>query len=314
MTLLTPCSDTYTVLDCEDRVIAVLLAPPKDGEDRQPNERWNAVTGRAGTLFENVRLSGEKRHAFPDKLTHHRRGDFTALSFGISYGGGQTKPGELRHSKTRMKLIDRIERSPDVQQIAGHGNEGLASFFPKPAVHMREALLDLLDSDPTLEMPFKNSAYPTATANLGPETACLLHNDCTNFPGLACAITALGPFNADTGGQMLLIDLRLRIRFPAGCTILLSSAGLRHGNLPVADGERRYSFTQYCTGGIMRWVRHGMRPAGDLTEEERVELDGPKGEGWARQLGRLSKYNELQKDRAFMIEKEKELSARKRRP
>ncbi|KAI0038769.1 hypothetical protein FA95DRAFT_1505085, partial [Auriscalpium vulgare] len=295
------------ILDVEDRIIAVLLGPPADDEDRPLNESWNAVTGRAATLFETTRRFGEKTRAFPDKFVNHRRGNFTAVSFGLSYGGGQTVPGTLRHTKGRLAVVDRLRRSKDVDRIAGHGSRGLASFFPQPCQGMREDLHELLQEYPELELPFKSSAYPTATANLGPQTACLDHNDCTNYPSLACSVTALGSFDADKGGHMYFWDLGLRVRFPAGSTILLSSAGLRHGNLPVQPGERRYSFTQYCPGGLLRWVRHGMRPAGDLSPEERERLDGPEGEGWETQLARLSKYNELREDREAMLRREKEV-------
>ncbi|KAI0040592.1 hypothetical protein FA95DRAFT_1471981, partial [Auriscalpium vulgare] len=283
--------DTYLILDVEERIIAVLLGRPEDNEDGPLNDSWNAAMARNAALFETTREFGEKHRAFPDKLVHHRRGNFTAVSFGISYGGGQLV------GVPRAAVVDRLRSSKDVGRMAGHQSRGLASFFPQPYQHMREGMRELCEADPTLELPFRTSAYPTATANLGPDTVCLDHNDCTNFPSLACAITALGSFDADKGGQLYFWDLGLRVRFPAGSTILLSSAGLRHGNLPIQPGEKRYSFTQYCPGALLRWVRHGMRPAGSLSPEERERLDGSEGEGWERQLERLSRYNTLQEDR-----------------
>ncbi|KAI0038963.1 hypothetical protein FA95DRAFT_1612970 [Auriscalpium vulgare] len=302
-----PDSDTYVILDLEERVIAVLLGRPEDGEDRPLNECWKATAGRVATLFETSRKYGEKHDAFPDKLVHHRRGNFTAVSFGMSYGGGQKVPGMLRHTKARQAVVDRFQRSKDLARFAGHGSRGLSAFFPQPYQHMREGLHDLCQEYPDLKLPFKTSVYPTVTANLGPDTTTLDHNDCTNFPSLACAITPFGNFDADKGGQLYFWDLGLRVRFPAGSTILLSSAGLRHGNLPIQPGEKRYSFTQYCPGGLLRWVRHGMRPAGDLSPEERDRLDGAGGEGWERQLERLSKYSNLQEDREALLRREREL-------
>ncbi|KAI0065657.1 hypothetical protein BV25DRAFT_1791011, partial [Artomyces pyxidatus] len=103
------------------------------------------------------------------------------------------------------------------------------------------------------------SAYPMATANLGPSTICVDHHDCGNYPSLPHTITALGSFNPDKGGHLYMWELKLKVRFPPGSTILLSSAGIRHGNVPIQPGEKRYSFTQYCPGGLHRWVRHGFR-------------------------------------------------------
>ncbi|KAI0039275.1 hypothetical protein FA95DRAFT_1504379 [Auriscalpium vulgare] len=296
--------ETYAILDVEERIIAVLLGRPADDDDRPLNESVRAAAERVATLFETSRKAGEKRRAFPDKLVHHRRENFTALSFGMSYGGGQTVS---RSASGRQTIVDRLRRSKDLDRFAGHGSRGLSAFFPQPYQHMREGLHDLCQAYPDLKPPFKSSAYPTATANLGPDTTTLNHNDCTNFPSLACAITAFGSFDADKGGQLYFWDMSLRVRFPAGSTILLSSAGLRHGNLPIQPNETRYSFTQYCPGGLLRWVRHGMRPAGDLSVEEHDQLDGAEGEGWEAQLERLSKYSELQEDRESMRRREREL-------
>ncbi|KAJ6546112.1 hypothetical protein DFH09DRAFT_927492, partial [Mycena vulgaris] len=54
-----------------------------------------------------------------------------------------------------------------------------------------------------------------------------------------------------------------------GYTILIPSAAIFHSNIPVAEGECRYSFTQYTAGGLFRWVEHGFK-----TEEQ--YLEGPK--------------------------------------
>lgn len=132
----------------------------------------------------------------------------------------------------------------------------------------------LREHQPSLRPNLSNSAYPCITFNLGPQTVCNAHNDSTNYPGVPCAITPLGTFDPDEGGELVFYDYKLIVRFPPASTALLSSAGVRHGNKPIRKGEKRYSVTQFCVGGLKRWVRHGFRPASHLSDEERARLDG----------------------------------------
>lgn len=215
-----------------------------------------------------------------------------------------------RGSEKHATMVEDLLSDPDVGQIAGfqsgecpltiacpshidRRSEALVAYFPKVYQHMRESLAALYASQPELRPNFNNSAYPTATFNLGPQTVCEPHNDTTNYPGLACAITSLGWFDADAGGCLYVYDLFLKIRFPAGSTILLSSAGLRHGNAPIQENEKRFSFTQYCIGGILHWVWHGFCLAKSLPKAKRARLDAGQ---WEAQLARLSKYDELEQD------------------
>ncbi|KAI0060327.1 hypothetical protein BV25DRAFT_1807721 [Artomyces pyxidatus] len=292
----------YLILDCNRRIIGALVGRPREEDGRVEEERWDASMQRLAGLFKACRETYSD--TFTKKQVKHRRGNFAAVSFGVSYGGGQTRPGNLAVTKAQAPMVLALRSSPDMKRVAGFGSEALAAYFPKPYDHMREAVDGLYARQPELERNFENSEYPTATANLGPDTVCDPHNDCTNFPGLACCITALGGFNPDLGGYFCMWDLGLKIRFPPASTILVSSAGVRHSNTPIQKGEERYSFTQYCPGGNLRWARHGYRPAYKLTPTERLRLDGGAGEGWAEQLARLSTWDSLAKDRAYLVEQE----------
>ncbi|KAI0058492.1 hypothetical protein BV25DRAFT_1810545, partial [Artomyces pyxidatus] len=303
---------TFAILDNEERIIGILLGKPQDGDKRSPQECWDACAARIAEAFEKERSTHEK--AFAKKDVH--RGDFASVSFGPSYGGGQVAPGNLCVLGAKGKIVKRLLELPELQRLAGHQSEGLASFFPKAYHDMRVDLAALYKGYPEIRPNFVNSAYPTAAANLGPSTICVDHIDCSNYPSLPCAITALGAFNPDLGGHLYMWDLKLKIRFPPGSTILLSSAGIRHGNVPIeADwwpiqpGETRYSFTQYCPGGLRRWVRHGFRPALSLSKRERDALDGVGDEGLLRQLSRLSKYDELKQDREWLVAQERAFAA-----
>ncbi|KAI0262753.1 hypothetical protein BC834DRAFT_828556, partial [Gloeopeniophorella convolvens] len=223
-----------------------------------------------------------------------RRGGFSTISFGLSYGGGQETPGFLSRRGPKDRVIGALLASSDVGRIAGFQSSTLRYWFPLALSHMRRSIEPLTKSKP---VNFKHSEYPTATANLGPQTVCLGHNDSTNYPGLPCAVTAMGSFDPDFGGHLVLPDLSLKVRFPAGCTVLLPSAGLRHGNTPVSEGETRYSFTQYCPGGLLRWVRYGLKPKKHVPADEARKIDAVSDDGWGAQLSRFSKLEEVVEDR-----------------
>jgi hypothetical protein len=128
---------------------------------------------------------------------------------------------------------------------------------------------------------------------LGPQTACIPHLDLANLAFGYCAITSVGEFDPTKGGHLVLWDSRLVIEFPPGSTVLLSSAVLTHSNVPVASYERRYSFTQYCAGGLFRWVDNGFQTASGyqkmLNLEQRVTLKQASELRWKEGLALLPK-------------------------
>ncbi|KIJ65753.1 hypothetical protein HYDPIDRAFT_64722, partial [Hydnomerulius pinastri MD-312] len=85
------------------------------------------------------------------------------------------------------------------------------------------------------------------------------HLDSANVSHGWCSIWAGGKFDPKKGGHMVLFDLKLVVEFPSGSTVLIPSSTVSHGNVPIADGETQVSFTQYCAGGLIRWVQHGFR-------------------------------------------------------
>ena len=88
------------------------------------------------------------------------------------------------------------------------------------------------------------------------------------------------------------------IEFPPGSTILIPSATLRHSNVAIQPGEKRFSITQYTAGGLFRWVDHGFQPSEDyisgLDGEQLVE-EGLKSAGrWAEGINLFSTLTSLQ--------------------
>jgi hypothetical protein len=112
---------------------------------------------------------------------------------------------------------------------------------------------------PRLQWNFAWSVFAACTFNFGPHAITVPHLDFGNLAWGWCAITALGTFDPDVGGHLILWDLKLVIRFPPGSTILIPSAIICHSNVPVGLHERRFSFTQYTAGGLFRWIRNGFK-------------------------------------------------------
>ena len=114
-----------------------------------------------------------------------------------------------------------------------------------------------------------------------------------------CAITAGGRFDHTKGGHLYLVDLKLVIEFPAGSTILLPSAVLRHGNTAIDPEENRLSFTQYAAGGLFRWVEYGFQTWNNLKASNGKlahKVLENRAKNWGYFLNLFSKVDELQKD------------------
>jgi len=154
--------------------------------------------------------------------------------------------------------------------------------------------------NPLLLRPFANSVFGSLTVNFGPWTVCFGHRDGANLPYGWCAITALGLFNWKKGGHLVLWDLKLVIEFPPGVTILIPSSVFRHRNTTIDASETRYSFAQYTSGGLFRWVDHGYQLDEDYfaslktPEQQRRERVTRQGR-WRKGLKMFSTLAELRK-------------------
>lgn len=177
----------------------------------------------------------------------------------------------------------------------------LGFFFPKVWSHLNDALGALYGHVPSLRRPFSASIYPSMAFNCGRQTVCFDHRDQGNAPGVPCVVTAFGDFDHTKGGHLVLFDLKLIIELPSGCSILLPSGALRHGNTRVGAAESRTSFTQYCPGGLLRYVAYGMRTEKEVPKEEKASVLGDPGARWEDVVGRISFKDELHKDRMSFL-------------
>ncbi|KAF8149529.1 hypothetical protein B0H34DRAFT_667460 [Crassisporium funariophilum] len=233
-----------------------LISDDSDGDDSGSQPWANIVTGFEHAL-KAVCLIGQASGAFPPVAGPHCCGNYFTLTSGISFGGGQTEPQNLVHTREEQQLIDSLLLNDNVECVAAFQSESLGYIAPRVyediAVHIAKLML-AAGSDKKrdqLRSNFSLSVYPAGTFNLGPETVTVLHNDGKSSRYNLCAVTVAGHFDSKRGGHLILYDLKLIVEFPRGSTILLPSALLRHGNTAIQPGEECVSFTQYCAGGLL---------------------------------------------------------------
>ena len=170
-------------------------------------------------------------------------------------------------------------------------------MFPLAHEHLCDRMRELHKRHPDLKFAFERSVFPACTMNLGPQSVSFVHADGGDYPEVPGSIHTFGNYDADLGGHLIAFDFQIFIRFPPATLSLLSSSGLRHGNTPIQEAETRYSFTQYVSGHLMRWIAYGCKPAGEVNMADRDHLNMARGEGWEQQKARLSDFFRLDRDR-----------------
>ncbi|KAJ6552424.1 hypothetical protein DFH09DRAFT_1319176 [Mycena vulgaris] len=235
--------------------------------------------------------------AVSEARTYHRRGNWPPLTAGDSYGGGQTEPGALVDGVINTAVLCCLLSNIAFIRIAGFATGVFANWAPSLFDYYVHYMRRFYAHYTHLSRPFLNGIWSACTFNLGPRTCALGHRDFANLAFGWCAITALGDFDYTKGGHLILWDCRLVLEFPPGTTILIPSAALFHSNIPISDGERRYSFTQYTAGGLFRWVEHGFQSEESyfesLSPEDAARERAEAKARWAMGAGLFSTLDEL---------------------
>ncbi|KAJ7605702.1 hypothetical protein DFH06DRAFT_1275570 [Mycena polygramma] len=244
---------TCPILDAADKVVAVVGGIPDD-PDFMANVHDPAV--EAMEWARSQASVSEERQS-------HRRGVFTQLTAGISFGGGQVRPGALVNGAINTAVLCTLLSNDAFVRLAGFATALLANWAPNLFSFYVDYMGRFHRHYPDLHRPFRNGIFSACTFNLGPRTCALGHRDFVNFALGWCPIVAFGDFDYKKGGHLILWDCKLIIEFPPGCTILIPSAAVFHSNIPIAPHEHRYSFTQYTAGGLFRWVEHGFKSEED---------------------------------------------------
>ncbi|KAF8056698.1 hypothetical protein FPV67DRAFT_1456799 [Lyophyllum atratum] len=256
---------------------SIVVPYPTPGTSPSPPStpsKWSDLVDAVAQKLVDVRIRGLRSGVLSPLEDRNRRSDYSSLACGILQGGGHKKPGNLQHTTVAEEhLIKDLPSNTNIAQIAGSLN-------------------------------FPESIYPGISFNLSPSTITLDHLDFHNSPHGLCPVTALGKFNPKQGGHLVLFDLKIAIEFPPGSTILLLSGLLRHGNTAIQPGEQRYSITQFCAGGLVRYVRYGFCTAQSILRDHPKtgkaiieKLNGDRAQRKARSLHLFSTITGLVKDR-----------------
>ncbi|KAG6819852.1 hypothetical protein H0H93_007996 [Arthromyces matolae] len=268
----------------EGRIFAVLVGQPKNTSYAESQQR----------AFEAIMKEG-KHSGFTDEESIHCRGNFPAVNVGSTLGFGALYPTNLSGG-AHAQMIERLLKNPDVMRMANFADGALNLFAPRLYKHISDHLTPLFQRLSYLRKLFQKSIFPCAAFNFGGRVVTKSHRDCMNAAIGWCAIHALGSFDPKKGGHLVLPDLKLVIEFPPGALILIPSATLVHGNLPIGEGEQRVSFTLYCGGGLLRYVTNGFRTESQLRKEDPKEyarICALKATHWKEDLKLYSTVEEL---------------------
>ncbi|KAG6823502.1 hypothetical protein H0H92_010011, partial [Tricholoma furcatifolium] len=290
-----PCAIT----DSTNRIVAVLIGRPT-------NPNWDQVVTDTATALNNFREKANEAGFLTDgDYRDNRRGNFHVVASGVSMGGGRLEPGVFVHPHGLQVLLDELLGHEGLQRIAHFQSRALFLYAPKLYEWICTKIGGLMKN---FKRNFAKSIFPAITLNLGPQTQCYVHLDQNNIANGMCIVTALGNYNHKLGAHFIFYDLNLAVEYPAGMSLALPSAILPHGNTPIQPGEQRFSITQYCAGGLVRWMEYGQVTAKKLCSTQqgrtrREEIDGPPGSRWKGVLNLFSKYDELEGDRRDVLER-----------
>ncbi|KAG6895255.1 hypothetical protein C0992_002339 [Termitomyces sp. T32_za158] len=212
------------------RIFAVLVGQPdsKTGYDATSRLAYEAI------------MQEGRNAKFTDAEMHHCRGDFPALNVGVTMGLGATYPTNLNSEGPHAKMLDCLLENEHIQRMAHFADGAFNLLAPNLYKHYHDHLKPLFDDLPYLRRIFPKSVFTAAAFNFGGNVSTKVHRDCMNYAVGWCAIQALGLFDPKNSGHIVLTDLKLIIEFPPGALILIPSATLAHGNLPVAQGKVGY--------------------------------------------------------------------------
>ncbi|KAJ3718997.1 hypothetical protein C8R42DRAFT_542371, partial [Lentinula raphanica] len=240
------------LLDKHDRIVTVLggIPPGSAGQDWQ-----NLVSDAAEAMRQCRTLS-----SFSKIQLHGRRGDFASRTVGFGYGNGRSKPQNFKVTgKANQAATTELLAQRSIRRIAGFQSSLFNVFNHKNYREHMQTNSELLRLQPELQLNFPRSPFAALTFNLGPQSWSPPHMDADNLASSWCADTNVGSFDPDEGGQLILWDFGVVIRFPPGATILFPSALVTHSTMPVKPHESRYAVIQYSSGGLFRWRSNGFQ-------------------------------------------------------
>jgi hypothetical protein len=174
-----------------------------------------------------------------------------------------------------------------------------AFYYPKVYRYYSTNLRKLFNRHTYLKHCFNCSIFPACTFNCTNTITLKCVDDGNYFAG-ACPIYSGGNYDPKLGKHIILFDLKLIIEFPPASTVIIPSSTISHGNTPIQPGETRVSFTQYCAGGLFRWVGYGFQTLKTCAEKYPLfknKVDKQAQKRWHKALNWFSKVSEVHNDR-----------------
>lgn len=101
-------STPTAIVDAQDRIVAIMAGHPDDPS-------WPNLQRQAAEALEARRPYCH----IPKSHRKHRRGGFAALNCGVSHGGGQTAPGNLKNEPPNSQILDELNRMEPFRRLAG---------------------------------------------------------------------------------------------------------------------------------------------------------------------------------------------------
>ncbi|KAJ6448524.1 hypothetical protein C8R45DRAFT_850264, partial [Mycena sanguinolenta] len=279
------------ILDRNGYIIGSLIAPPTSPT------KWAIVVDAATAAIRDTR----DKMLFPSAAFYHRRATgegFPTAAVGFAFGGGRGAVGNIKPtSATNAAVMDDVLADKSVGRMATFP----ISAFQALSYHIfhdyHEMKNTALRQHPQLRRTFPRSPFAALTINLGPASVSPPHVDGGNKADGMCLITALGDFDPDKGGHVVLWDYNLIIRFPPGCACLIPSAVVTHSNTPIQEGEDRFSLIQYSAGGLFRWLANGGQSDLDwlagATPEDMARREEERKAHCAAALAKFSRWKDV---------------------
>ncbi|KAJ7613460.1 hypothetical protein FB45DRAFT_1111969, partial [Roridomyces roridus] len=279
---------TIPIVDCHGRIIVILGGQPRD------REGWQIVTDGAAAKMD---AAAQELDVSDDDYDHRRaQQPYIPISCGASFGGGQGEPGVLQNNPQNKAVTDKLKAHEYFGRIVGFTMSLMYIYAHRLLARYQQNKDDLLKWNKDLQWNFPHSVFAACTFNFV-NVVMEKHLDFGNMAAGLCPITALGRFNPDRGGHLILWELKLIIRFPPGSTILVPSSIVTHSNTPIAPGEIRHSFTQYTAGALFRWASNGNMTDDAFqrraSTEQKAEKEAAAETRWEEGLSYFTTLDEL---------------------
>ncbi|KAK7027867.1 hypothetical protein R3P38DRAFT_3315414 [Favolaschia claudopus] len=281
------------IVDADDYILIALGGFPDNGKGDWDEEvaipAAEAMQKAAITMYSEPKWRRKHMSSKSGKPTP-RRGAHASKSAGASMGGGQTHPQNLSLSVRNAAILASLFALEPFRRIAGFTNMVFYAFAQQLHEFYRTEFDKVCAHDPSIlrNLPSRLSVFSTATFNFGPATVTFPHIDFRNLAWGWCAITALGNFDPDRGGHLVLWDLKLVIRFPPGSTILIPSAFLRHSNVNIAPHETRFFVYTIHPGGAFPM---DIDTSKTTTPQEREQRRKDRERRWAQGIKMYTKWD-----------------------